>query len=189
MWRPFTRHWATWLRSRLSSACALCLAACSCRPCKCLLALIPRRGRSKKLKQARLLNVLSVGVAAAMNLLALYCATQARAHTAHPGAAPTAYNSSASAVLAIWLIFQTYLVNALRSALPQFQFPVIIYSIFTCVSSTYGGQHHARLEILHLHQTNPMPTRCAIPDNDLCHQLHGKTPRIFPHRFRYRYRG
>ncbi|EME87691.1 uncharacterized protein MYCFIDRAFT_169467 [Pseudocercospora fijiensis CIRAD86] len=77
---------------------------------------------------------------ASVNLLALYCATQARAHTTAPGAPPTGYNSSASAVLAVWLIFQTYLVNSLRSALPQFQFPVIIYMIFTCVSMTYGTQ-------------------------------------------------
>ncbi|KXT19011.1 hypothetical protein AC579_8733 [Pseudocercospora musae] len=90
--------------------------------------------------QTMLLNCLSVGVAASMNLLALYCATQARAHTTAPGAPPTGYNSSASAVLAVWLIFQTYLVNSLRSALPQFQFPVIIYMIFTCVSMTYGTQ-------------------------------------------------
>lgn len=83
---------------------------------------------------------MAVCLGASMNLLALYCATQARLHTAAPGAAPTAYNASASAVLAVWLVFQTYLTNALRAALPQFQFPVIIYSIFMIVSLTYGTQ-------------------------------------------------
>lgn len=48
------------------------------------------------------------------------------------------YNSSASAVLAVWLVFQTFLTNALRASLPQLQFPVILYSIFAIVSSTYG---------------------------------------------------
>jgi hypothetical protein len=33
---------------------------------------------------------------------------------------------------------QIYLVNYLRAARPQFQFPVIIYSIFAIVSMSYG---------------------------------------------------
>jgi hypothetical protein len=43
-------------------------------------------------------------------------------------------------VLAIWLLFQTYLINCLRAARPQFQFPAILYSIFVAVASTYGTQ-------------------------------------------------
>ncbi|KAK5126657.1 hypothetical protein LTR85_009591 [Meristemomyces frigidus] len=86
------------------------------------------------------LNILSVCIAASMNLLALYCVTQARLHTTPPGHPLTGYNSSASAVCAVWLIVQVYLVNVLRAARPQFQFPAIIYSIFVAVSMTYGTE-------------------------------------------------
>ncbi|KAI5369974.1 Putative ER transporter, 6TM [Septoria linicola] len=86
------------------------------------------------------LNVLAVCIGAAVCLLALYCGIQARLHTTATGSPPTGYNSSSSAVLAVWLFFQTYLVNVLRGALPQYQFPVIIYSIFASVSLTYGTQ-------------------------------------------------
>lgn len=84
------------------------------------------------------LNVLAVCVGAATNLLALYTATRARINTAAPGAAPTAYNSSASAVCGIWLFVQMYLANYLRVARPPFKFPVIIYSIFAIASMVYG---------------------------------------------------
>ena len=91
-----------------------------------------------KFIQTMLLNVLGVCLGAAVNLLALYTATQARINTTAPGVPPTAYNSSASAVCAIWFMAQIYLVNYLRAARPQFQFPVIIYSIFAIVSMSYG---------------------------------------------------
>lgn len=91
-----------------------------------------------KFIQNMTLIVLGVCLGAAVNLLALYCATVARANTAEPGSRPTAYNPSASAVCAIWLMVQVYLVNYLRSARPQFNFPVIVYSIFAIVSMSYG---------------------------------------------------
>lgn len=91
-----------------------------------------------KFIQNMTLIVIGVCLGAAVNLLALYCATRARANTAAPGAPPTAYNASASAVCAIWLMVQVYLVNYLRSARPQFQFPAIVYSIFAIVSMSYG---------------------------------------------------
>lgn len=90
--------------------------------------------------QNMLLNLVGICVAASMCLLALYTGIQARLHTTPPGAPPTGYNSSQAAVLGVWLVFQTYLTNALRAALPQFQFPVILYSIFMIVSLTYGTQ-------------------------------------------------
>ncbi|CAK4030632.1 hypothetical protein DOTSEDRAFT_68258 [Lecanosticta acicola] len=93
-----------------------------------------------KFLQSMLLNIIGIGIGASVNLLALYCGIQARLHTTAPGAPPTGYNSSQSAVLAVWLFVQTYLTNALRARLPQFQFPVILYSIFTIVSLTYGTQ-------------------------------------------------
>ncbi|KAK3719522.1 hypothetical protein LTR37_004380 [Vermiconidia calcicola] len=86
------------------------------------------------------MNVLSICFAAAVNLLALYCVTQARIHTTPPGAPPTGYNSSASAVCAIFLMVQVYFINVVRAARPQFQFPAILCSIFVVVSMTYGTQ-------------------------------------------------
>lgn len=91
-----------------------------------------------KFIQTIALDVIASCFGAAANLLALYCMTQARKHTTPPHHPPTGYNSSASAVGAIWLMFQIYLANVLRAARPQFQFPVIIYSIFTIVSVMYG---------------------------------------------------
>ncbi|KAI7510959.1 hypothetical protein KC347_g3845 [Hortaea werneckii] len=91
-----------------------------------------------KFIQTMTLNILAVCLSAAVNLLSLYCATQARKHTTPPGVPLTGYNSSSSAVLAIWLMVQIYLINVVRAARPQFQFPAIIYSIFVIVSSTYG---------------------------------------------------
>jgi hypothetical protein len=64
--------------------------------------------------------------------------TRARINTTPPGGPPTGYNSSASAVCAIWFMFQIYCVNYLRASRPQFQFPAIIYSIFAIVSMSYG---------------------------------------------------
>lgn len=91
-----------------------------------------------KFIQTMTLNVIGVCLGAAVNLLALYTATQARINTSPPGTPPTAYNSSASAVCAIWFMFQIYMVNYLRASRPQFQFPAIIYSIFAIVSMSYG---------------------------------------------------
>ena len=84
------------------------------------------------------LNVLAILFAGAINLLALYTVTQARARTTPPGVPLTAYNSSASAVCAVWLIVQIYTINVIRAARPQFQFPAILSSIFCVVSMTYG---------------------------------------------------
>ena len=88
--------------------------------------------------------VISICFAAAVNLLALYCVTQARIHTTPPGpvdpTAPPTYNASASAVCAIWLMVQVYAVSVLRAARPQFQLPSILCSIFVIVSLTYGTQ-------------------------------------------------
>jgi len=91
-----------------------------------------------KFIQTMVLNILAVCFAAALNLLALYCVTQARLHTTPRGQTLGGYNSSASAVCAIWLIVQTYFINVVRAARPQFQFPMILYSIFVDVSMTYG---------------------------------------------------
>ena len=107
-------------------------------------AILPR----SKFIQTMLLNIIAICFGAAIVLLAIYCSVQARAHTTpvrspssngpSPGASVVKYNSSASAVCAIWLFFDIYFANTLRASRPQLQFPVIVYSIFVNVGLTYG---------------------------------------------------
>jgi hypothetical protein len=107
-------------------------------------AIMPR----SKFIQTMLLNIIAICIGAAFALLGIYCSVQARVHTTaalssssngpSPGAAVVGYNSSASAVCAIWLFFNIYVVNTLRASRPQLQFPVIVYSIFSNVALTYA---------------------------------------------------
>ena len=109
-------------------------------------AILPR----SKFIQTMLLNIIAICFGAATVLLAFYCSVQARAHTTavsspssngpSPGASVVKYNSSASAVCAIWLFFNIYCANTLRASRPQLQFPVIVYSIFVNVGLTYGPE-------------------------------------------------
>ena len=110
-------------------------------------AIMPRA----KFFQTMTFNVLGICIAAAISVLQIYCAVEARAHTSppqpkpsrgapSPGAQVAGYNSSASAVCAIWLFFNIYVANLLRASRPQLQFPVIMYSVFTNVASTYAPQ-------------------------------------------------
>ena len=129
-----------------------------------------------KFIQTMSLNVLGICLAAATNLLALFCvvkvcymimdilqiailshctknrnkqastdSNKAREHTSTPlppspsgQPAPPTYNSSASAVCALWLIIEVYIINFIRAARPQYQFPCILATIFTVVGLTYG---------------------------------------------------
>ncbi|KAF2103870.1 hypothetical protein NA57DRAFT_70079 [Rhizodiscina lignyota] len=99
-----------------------------------------------KFIQTMFLDVISVCLGTAIGLLESYCAVKARQHTTPPlppGATPPLvppYNSSASAVCAIWLFVQVYAVNCFRAKFPQFAFPTIIYCIFANVTSTYATQ-------------------------------------------------
>ncbi|MCJ1283988.1 hypothetical protein MMC26_003319 [Xylographa opegraphella] len=103
-----------------------------------------------KFFQTMMFNVIGLCIGAAVALLTIYCAVQARIHTTPvpsvtssgpaPGAPTSSYNSSASAVCAIWLFVNIFAANSLRFSRPQLQFPVIIYSIFANVSSTYAPQ-------------------------------------------------
>lgn len=89
-----------------------------------------------KFMQTILLNLFALCIGAAVTLLEVYTITRARAHTsARPS---NAYNSSASAVAGIWLMFQIYIVNALKAKYPQLMFPTLVYSIFVMVASTYA---------------------------------------------------
>ena len=97
-----------------------------------------------KFIQTMSLNILGVCLGASVNLLALYCAVKAR-ESSMPQTPPTAaaaaapiYNSSQSAVCALWLIVEIYTISVVRAARPQYQFPCIICSIFTIVSLSYG---------------------------------------------------
>lgn len=104
-----------------------------------------------KFIQMMIFNVLAVCVGTAAALLMIYSAVKARQHTESPsaassvgspapGAATATYNSSASAVCGVWLFFQIYLVNTARAKFPQFNMPVIVYSIFANVSAIYAPQ-------------------------------------------------
>lgn len=67
-----------------------------------------------KFIQTILLDILSACGATAVNLLALYCSTKARQNTTAPGDEQR-YNSSASAVCAIWLIVQMYVCGVIKA--------------------------------------------------------------------------
>lgn len=159
-----SKDWSSWLRRRLSDAGlthhAILTMVKSAIPATILLAAYQSRTWSAHfnvldylmaiegllafciLPRARFLQVLTLNVfmiclATAINSLALWSAVQARRHTAKPGDGE--YNSSCSAVCAIWFAVQIYLTNALRSSRPQFQFPCINYSIFTIIALVQAG--------------------------------------------------
>ena len=100
-------------------------------------AIMPRA----KFIQMMILDILAVCVASSIALLMMFCAVKARRHTeSSTKTAVGDYNSSASAVCGVWLVFQIFTVHSLRAKFPQFQFPVIIYSIIANISSVYGPQ-------------------------------------------------
>ncbi|KAG9248946.1 hypothetical protein BJ878DRAFT_411671 [Calycina marina] len=86
--------------------------------------------------QTLILNILGVCIGSAVGLLGLWSAVQARLNTATVGS--TSYNSSQSAVCAIWLFANTWLANLLRAKMPALMLPVMIYSIFTNIAFTFG---------------------------------------------------
>ncbi|QDS77146.1 hypothetical protein FKW77_001332 [Venturia effusa] len=99
-----------------------------------------------KFIQTMVINLFAICLGAAVGLLVVYCAVQARLHTTDMTASGSAqagtvsYNSSASAVSAVWLFAQVFFVNTLKAKYPQFQFPSIMYSIFVIVTCTYSPQ-------------------------------------------------
>ena len=86
-------------------------------------------------------NVIATCVGGGIAMLQLWSGIQARRHTEPPGLPPARYryNSSQSAVCAIWLFFQIWVVNSMKAKFPQFAFPCIIYSIFANIASTSGA--------------------------------------------------
>lgn len=117
--------------------------------------------RSKFL-QTMLVNVVFVCFAAACVTLALYCCVQARIHSGEPGTpsqggantsglaaqgAQTApYNSSASAVAGIWLMFMIYCMSTVRAAKPQFMIPAMAGAIIGNVGMVYSPQFSSMVQ-------------------------------------------
>ncbi|OJJ50794.1 hypothetical protein ASPZODRAFT_148204 [Penicilliopsis zonata CBS 506.65] len=97
-------------------------------------AIMPRA----KFIQMLVLDILFVCLAAAVALLMIYSSVKARDHTSSNSS--SVYNSSASAVCGVWLFFQIYVVHSYRAKYPQFQFPVVMYSIFASVSTSFGTE-------------------------------------------------
>ena len=86
------------------------------------MAIMPRA----KFFQNLLLNMTGICIGSAVGLLGIWSGVQARVHTT-PVGSTAAYNSSQSAVCAIWLFFNIWFANCLRAKLPALQFPVIMY--------------------------------------------------------------
>ena len=95
-----------------------------------------------KFIQTMTMNVIAVCFASAIAMLELWSSVKAREHTTPAGLPPARYryNSSQSAVCAVWLFFQIWIVNTLKAKYPQFAFPTILYAIMVNVASTYGPQ-------------------------------------------------
>jgi hypothetical protein len=105
------------------------------------LAVLPRG----KFLQNLVLNLFAVCLGSAIALLALWSSIKAREHTTPPGQSvidpatgTVRYNSSQSAVLAVWLFANIWFVNVARAKFPAFTVSVIIYSILVNVASTFG---------------------------------------------------
>jgi hypothetical protein len=99
-------------------------------------AVLPR----DKFLQNLLFNIVAVCVGSAASLLALWSSVQARIHTSSPAppGAPLPYNSSQSAVCAVWLFVNVWFANFLRAEVPSFNMAVVIYSILVTNSMTFG---------------------------------------------------
>ena len=92
--------------------------------------------------QTMTLNIIGVCLSAAVMLLSIYCAVKARerSDTAVQHALPNtnpevSYNSSASAVIAVWLCVSIYLINVGRALRPQYSVTGTILSFFVIVAS------------------------------------------------------
>lgn len=102
------------------------------------LSILPRG----KFLQTLVLNVLFTCIGAAVALLIMWTSLQARLHTESrpldPSTGLPPYNSSQSAVAAVWLFFVIWFANTIRARNPSMNVPVIVFSIFTNISATYA---------------------------------------------------
>ncbi|UKZ46838.1 hypothetical protein TrVGV298_001049 [Trichoderma virens] len=93
--------------------------------------------------QNLILSLFLICVGSAVSLLIIWSSIQARNHTSTTSPQdiamnPPPYNSSQSAVCAIWLFVNIWLANFMRAKLPSFNLPVVIYSILVNTSATAG---------------------------------------------------
>ena len=100
-----------------------------------------------KFIQTMTINVLATCVGSAVSVLMLWSSVQARLHTT-PAGSSDLYNPSQSAVCAVWLFFQIWLVNTLKAKFPQLAFPAIMYSILVNVAATYGPRFRTTVQVL-----------------------------------------
>ncbi|KAJ5247150.1 hypothetical protein N7468_002133 [Penicillium chermesinum] len=91
-----------------------------------------------KFIQMFIVDLMAVCIGTCFALLTMLSSVKARQHT--ESGSTTTYNSSASAVTAVWLFFQIWMVHTFRAKYPQFQFPVIIYSFFANIAAIYAPQ-------------------------------------------------
>jgi hypothetical protein len=112
------------------------------------IAILPRA----RFIQTMILSLFFTCLGAAVALLEIQCAVAARQDTT-PSAAGEAsfagssgsqqsvvYNSSASTVAGVFLFFTIYTASSLRAYQPQMALPLVQYSMFTIVASTYAAQ-------------------------------------------------
>ncbi|KIW07754.1 uncharacterized protein PV09_01683 [Verruconis gallopava] len=90
--------------------------------------------------EALISNVVFLGIAALVAIFAMWTVIKARETTSPPGSAPTAYNSSASAVAGVWLFFLLYVINSVKFTRPQFKFASVMSSILATITMTYAPQ-------------------------------------------------
>ncbi|KAF4637953.1 hypothetical protein G7Y89_g102 [Cudoniella acicularis] len=90
-----------------------------------------------KFFQTLILNIIGICIGSAIAMLGIWSSIKAQEHTT-PAGSRQQYNSSQSAVCAIWLFANIYFVNCMRAKVPALQFPVIMYSIFTNVAFTFA---------------------------------------------------
>lgn len=104
-------------------------------------ALTPRA----KFLRIMLFDLLATCVSASLCCLAIFCAEKARQNSGDQtpstsSSSISTYNSSASAVSAIWLIAMIWAGNALRAWKPmELQDPMVAFSIFCSVTLTRAG--------------------------------------------------
>lgn len=93
--------------------------------------------------QNLILDLLAICAGSAMSLLVLWSSVQVRIHTSPSTSQTTTaalppYNSSQSAVCAVWLFANIWFANFMRAKLPSFSLPVVICSILINNSTTSG---------------------------------------------------
>lgn len=93
-----------------------------------------------KFLQMWALNIIFACLGAAVALLVMWSALQARLHTESrppdPSTGLPPYNSSQSAVSGVWLFVLIWFANMIRSQFPSIKIPVIIFCIFINISCT-----------------------------------------------------